>query len=76
MENQISFSENTFYLESEGSLTVTSLIHFMRSHISRKDSSCALAEMSNSVQNLNETTHDLVVNLMIERGKKLNFGQK
>lgn len=48
----------------------------MRSHISRKDSSSALAEMSNSVQNLNETTHDLVVNLMIERGKKLNFGQK
>ena len=48
----------------------------MRSHISRKDSSSALAETSNSVQNLNETTHDLVVNLMIERGKKLNFGQK
>ena len=57
------------YLESKGSLTVTSLIHFMRSHLSKKDSSSALAKMSNSVQNLNESTYDFVVKLMVEREK-------
>ena len=48
------------YLESKRNLDITSLLEVMRSHYHEKDSSSVFTELSNAVQDINESCLEFV----------------
>ena len=62
------------YLESKKNLNVTSLLEVMRSHFHEKDSSSIFTELSNAVQEINESCLDFVIRTMCLRQKIFVLG--
>lgn len=59
------------YLESRKLVSLDSIIEILRSHFKEKDSSAVFTELSNAVQQTNETCLDFVIRLLCLREKVL-----
>ena len=64
------------YLESKRNLDVTSLLEVMRSHFHEKDSSSIFTELSNAVQDVNESCLEFVIRTMCLRQKIISLGNE